>query len=315
MVLADGPRVTVVIPTWNRCGLVSQAVASVVAQSYRNWELVVVDDGSTDDTVSHLEALAIPNLKIVRSPHIGHLGRLRNLGARAGSGEFLAFLDSDDLWCPMKLEQQISLLVDSSAGWSYTEYTLVSEAGVQVPLRSGKAPAISGHVVRALLREETGIPTETIMVRRSLFDAIGGFCEDARMPYRDDADFALRLARRSEVVALPETLVLVREHPGRTTRNIIAPHEHSAVAYEFFVRDEADRDLRILAQRCWARCLAKAGGERLELGDYRAAMKLYWKALTRSGLTGDWIGAAARGVRNRLRRVGSGGIASTPERP
>ena len=106
----DGPLVTVIIPTWNRSRLVAEAVASVVAQSYGNWELIVVDDGSTDNTVDRLESFAIRGLKIVRTAHIGHIGRLRNLGAHAGQGTFLAFLDSDDLWCPAKLERQISAL-------------------------------------------------------------------------------------------------------------------------------------------------------------------------------------------------------------
>ncbi len=313
--MTDGPLVTVVIPTWNRCQLVAEAVTSVVAQSYGNWELIVVDDGSTDDTVARLEDLAIPNLKVLQSPHIAHLGRLRNLGARAGNGEFVAFLDSDDLWCPNKLQRQISALLSSDAGWSYTEYALVSETGAIIPLRSGKAPAISGRIVRALLAEETGVCPCTLIVRRSLFDAIGGFREDEKIPYRGDADISLRLARSSEVLALPETLALIREHPGRMTRDIAAPHEHSAMVYELFLQNETDRELRILAQRCWARCLASAGAGRLAMGEYRAAVNLFWSALTKAGLTSDWILAAARGVRIRLRRIGSGGVAPTAQRP
>src|SRR5215469_1427014 len=73
MVSTDGPLVTVVIPTWNRRQMVSEAVASVVAQTYQHWQLIVVDDGSTDDTISYLERFAVPNLQILRSPHIGHL--------------------------------------------------------------------------------------------------------------------------------------------------------------------------------------------------------------------------------------------------
>jgi glycosyltransferase involved in cell wall biosynthesis len=308
--LIDESRVTVVVPTWNRRRLVAEAVASVVAQSYRNWELVVVDDGSTDDTVRRLENFGLPNLKVVRSPHIGHLGRLRNLGVRAGGGEFVAFLDSDDLWCPTKLERQIAALRGSQAGWSYSEYALLSESGARMPLRSGRAPAISGHIVRALLKEETGVCPCTLVVRRSLFDAVGGFREDDRIPFRGDADIALRLARASETIALPETLALVREHARRMTRDIAAPHEHSAVVYELFLRDERDKDLRLLAQRGWARCLASAGAERMGIGEYRASVRLFSKALIEAGLTGNWLRAVARGARNRLGSIGSSRIAA-----
>ncbi|HEX4158543.1 MAG TPA: glycosyltransferase family A protein [Rhizomicrobium sp.] len=311
MAVTDGALATVVIPTWNRSRMVAEAVASVVDQSYRNWELIVVDDGSTDDTIRRLESLAIPRLKIIQCAHIGHIGRLRNLGAQAGKGEFIAFLDSDDLWCPAKLERQISALSRSGIGWSYTEYALVSEAGVRIPLRAGKAPAISGHIIRALLMEKTGIPCDTLVVRRPLFDAIGGFCEDPRNPFRDDAEIVLRLARHSEVIAIPETLVLVREHTGRMTCDIAVPNEHSAVVYELFLQHERDADLRALAQRGWARCLAAAGADRFSMGDYEISLSLFWNALIKGGFTGDWIFAVARGARNRLLRTGSGRITPT----
>src|SRR5438105_38659 len=115
----DNPLVTVVIPTWNREHLVPQAVASVVGQTYRNWELFVVDERSTDDTLGRLNRLALPNVHVLQCAHRGHIGRLRNFGAAAGRGELIAFLDSDDLWRPQKLEKQIRRLRDSRAGWSY----------------------------------------------------------------------------------------------------------------------------------------------------------------------------------------------------
>jgi teichuronic acid biosynthesis glycosyltransferase TuaG len=313
MAVPDGALVTVVIPTWNRSRLVAEAVASVVGQSYRYWELIVVDDGSTDDTIHRLESLAIPGLKIVRCAHVGHIGRLRNLGARSGTGEFIAFLDSDDLWCPTKLERQLSVLSHSGLDWSYTEYALISESGVKIPLRSGKVPAISGHIIRALLKEETGIHCDTLLVRRTLFDAIGGFCEDPRIPFRDDAEIVLRLARSSEVVAIPETLALVREHTGRATRGIATPNEQSAAVYELFLENESDRDLRTLARRRWASCLAGAGTDRLSMGEYKTSAGLFWKAFTVAGLSPDLMTAVARGIRNRLRR--SARITPAAQRP
>jgi glycosyltransferase involved in cell wall biosynthesis len=300
--MTDFPLVTVVIPTWNRAGLVAEAVASVVAQSYGNWELIVVDDGSTDDTILRLERLAVPRLRALRSPHIAHLGRLRNLGARAGSGAFVAFLDSDDLWCPAKLERQISALVSSDAGWSYTEYSLISETGARIPLHSGRAPALSGWIVRALLKEETAICPCTLVVRRPLFEAIGGFSEDGRIPNRGDMDIALRLASRFEAFAVPEILALVREHPGRMTRDMAEPHEQSAEVYKFFLRQENDEELRRLARRRWAACLSGAAAERLGRGEYGASASLFWSALTKAGPSADWLMAMARGMRNRVRK-------------
>jgi glycosyltransferase involved in cell wall biosynthesis len=299
----DNPLVTVVIPTWNRERLVEQAVASVVAQTYRNWELFVVDDGSTDDTIGRLNRFALPNVHVMRSTHLGHIGRLRNLGATAGRGEFIAFLDSDDLWRPQKLERQLGALRNSCANWSYTEYGLFAENGLEIPLRSGKAPAISGHIVRALLKDETGVCSCTLLVRRSLFEAIGGFCEDPRMSHRDDADIGLRLARASATIALPARLTLVREHRGRLTRTLVAPHEHSAIVYEFFLEYESDEELRRLARARWAGCLSDAGAQRMAAGEYRHAAALFCRSLAKGRLRAELLRAAARGIRARLRKA------------
>ncbi|HEY2446894.1 MAG TPA: glycosyltransferase family A protein [Rhizomicrobium sp.] len=297
----NNPLVTVVIPTWNRERLVEQAVASVVAQSHANWELFVVDDGSTDDTVGRLERLALPNVRILRSAHLGHIGRLRNLGAATGRGEFIAFLDSDDLWRQRKLEIQLGAVRSAAADWSYTEYELLGENGLEIPLHSGRAPAISGNIVRALLQQETGVCPCTLLVRRSLFDAIGGFCEDPRMAYRDDAEFALRLARASEAIALPERLTLVREHDGRLTKTLNAPHEHSAFVYEFFLKVETSGELRRLARRRRAECLCAAGAQSLERGEYGKAAALFCRSLASGGPGCAYARAAARGIRARLR--------------
>jgi glycosyltransferase involved in cell wall biosynthesis len=303
--MQETPLVTVVIPTWDRERLVVQAIASVVAQTYGNWEVFVVDDGSTDDTVGRLSRLALANVHVVQSPHLGHIGRLRNLGAAAGHGEFIAFLDSDDLWRPQKLEKQLGALRNSAANWSYTEYALFVGDGAEIPLRSAKAPAISGHIVRALLNEETGVCPCTLLVRRQLFEAVGGFCEDSRIPYRDDADIALRLARASETIAIPEQLTLVREHCGRLTKGLDTPHEHSAIVYERFLEHESSPALRELARARWATCLSEAAAQRLGAGEYRHAAALFRQSLAKGGLRAGLLRAVARGIRARLQTAGT----------
>lgn len=276
----DSKLVTVVIPTWNRAPLVDEAIASVVGQTYADWELIVVDDGSSDDTADRLSRRALPNLRVMQTAHLGHVGKLRNLGARAGTGAFIAFLDSDDLWRPKKLETQVhAMMTDTGAGWSYTEYSLFSEDESEIPLRSGQAPAVSGDIVCALLKQETGICPCTLLVRRAFFEQIGGFSEDERLAARDDVDIALRMARASPAIAIAERLTRVREHEGRLTNTLSAAHEHSAAAFEFFLKSETDRELRRLARRRWADCLWNAGAERLLDGEFGYAGTLLWKFL------------------------------------
>ena len=109
------PLISVVIPTYNRVTLLQKSVSSIVAQSYSNWELVVVDDGSTDGTADFIRGMGDPRISVLEMPHSGHIGGLRNIGVQAGSGEWIAFLDSDDVWMPNKLELQLEALAKSNS--------------------------------------------------------------------------------------------------------------------------------------------------------------------------------------------------------
>ncbi len=99
------PLVSICIPTYNRAALVQEAVASVLAQTWREFELIVVDDGSTDDTTEALAAYA-SRIRLIRRESRGGVSAARNTGIAAARGEWLAFLDSDDLWRPEKLARQ-----------------------------------------------------------------------------------------------------------------------------------------------------------------------------------------------------------------
>src|SRR5688572_3255537 len=153
--MSDAPLVTVVIPTWNRARLVLEAVASVAAQTYPHWELVVADDGSTDDTRARLLALAEPRLRVVSLEHGGSSSVVRNRGAAAAKGSLLAFLDSDDLWLPRKLELQVAARAASGARWCYADYARVDAAGAPVSGGSHAFTAQNGRIVPQLLTEET----------------------------------------------------------------------------------------------------------------------------------------------------------------
>ena len=105
--MAVKPLVSVIIPTFNRLGFLKEAVESVEKQSCRDFELIIVDDGSTDSTGGYLKGFPA---KYIRLEHSGFPGRVRNAGAKAAEGKYLAFLDSDDLWEPEKLARQIEYL-------------------------------------------------------------------------------------------------------------------------------------------------------------------------------------------------------------
>lgn len=131
------PAVSVVIPTFNRIDLLPLAVSSVLDQTFADFELLVVDDGSTDGTDSWLDAITDRRLRAIRLPHSGNVARVRNAGAAAATGRFLAFLDSDDLWLPRKLEAQMATTATDERAWSYTRYEHIDAGGWRIPPRAG----------------------------------------------------------------------------------------------------------------------------------------------------------------------------------
>jgi glycosyltransferase involved in cell wall biosynthesis len=273
------PLVTIVIPTWNRLPLVEEAVTSVIAQSYPHWELIVVDDGSTDGTGDRLRALGDSRIRVLSQPHRGHLGQLRNRAAAAGAGELIAFLDSDDIWLPQKLQMQVRALSESDAGWCYAGFEMMDATGRTIPMRTGEFRALSGWIVREVLAYKVAIAMPTLLVRRQLFEAVGGFSKDPRLTTREDHEMNLRLALKAAVVAVPDILVRVRDHPGRTTALTAYPYEQGALAYELFLAGKPDTDLASIARGICARELANASAQRLAAGDLIRAAVLFSRSL------------------------------------
>ncbi len=126
--------VSIVIPTFNRARYLREAIDSVLHQTYSHWELIIVDDGSTDETQSNLETLADARVQVVRRPHEGSVARARNVGLERARGRYVAFLDSDDRWMPSKLQLQVTDLATKAGNrWGYTYYEQIGEHGEKVP--------------------------------------------------------------------------------------------------------------------------------------------------------------------------------------
>lgn len=297
----DGPLVSVIIPTWNRLELVRQAIASVVAQTCKNWELIVVDDGSTDRTVEELRKLNDPRITVIASAHLGNLGRLRDLGAAAAKGKWFAFLDSDDLWLPDKLELQLDALARTGAGWSYTLYDLMDENGSPMPLRAGELRPISGWIVDDLLEVRTGVCAGTVLVKRELFESVGGFSKNGIYAY-DDLDFAFRAALASEVVALPQSLTRILVHHGSLGSALDLSHHYKCLVYGHILADLSDAASRRLARRMLAHHLAEAGAQRIARREFPEAMRCFIKAVALGDAPGHLLRASTRRLRQLIER-------------
>jgi len=204
--------VSVVIPTYNYARYLGEAIESALAQSVRPLEVIVVDDGSTDDT--ERVAAAYP-VRYVRKENGGEASA-RNVGVRAAQGEFIAFLDADDKWTPGKIERQLETAERTRAAVIHTDFMHWDGARTwDVP--SGRAK-FYGDCYRKFFWGSPGSTPTTFMVRRSCFDEIGLFREIVPGGLGVDLDMWLRLARRFQFAFVPEKLALKRAHGSNMTR-------------------------------------------------------------------------------------------------
>jgi GT2 family glycosyltransferase len=201
----------VVLPTCNRLSLLRTTVASVLAQTFREWELVIADDGSDADTRAYLSELARdPRVRVQWLPHSGIPAVVRNAGLRAARGEYIAFLDSDDVWARDKLARQLDTLrTHSACHWSYTGSREIDATGREIDDRYCMLPA--RPLFDALVSGPTPVrASSVVLASRALLRRAGGF--DPTLASSEDNDLWLRLSQLSEVVILDEPLVQIRRH-------------------------------------------------------------------------------------------------------
>jgi glycosyltransferase involved in cell wall biosynthesis len=215
------PVVSIILPTYNRLHYLRDTVASVFGQSFADWELIIADDGSDVATQEYLRSLHDPpRVKVIRLAHSGRPAVARNAALRLAQGEYLAFLDSDDLWLPRKLAIQIPAL-RAACGWSYTRFLQVDASGKSLgPTRNRYFPALSGWILESLLRTDTVITPSTVMVSRRLLKRVGPFDEELVMC--EDYDLWLRLAAEAQADGIEEALTLVRRHEEHSGSDVIA---------------------------------------------------------------------------------------------
>ena len=198
----ERPLVSVVVPTYNRAELLRRALAGVLAQSYGNFELLVIDDGSTEDIEGVVQGLNDARLKYLRQPGNRGVAAARNRGLTEAAGSLIAFLDSDDEWTPDKLSGQIETLqrADPRVGLVYSGLIEIGSDGV----RTTWVPTERGDVWKAMLeRNIVHFGASGVMIRRDVVDLIGGF--DESLPAIEDYDYWTRAARffRFDFTAAP----------------------------------------------------------------------------------------------------------------
>jgi glycosyltransferase involved in cell wall biosynthesis len=202
------------MPTCNRPEYLEATIASVRAQSYSDWELVIADDGSEGAARSILEDTSRDErTRVLWLDHLGNPARTRNAGIRAASGRYVAFIDSDDLWEPTKLERQIAQLSrEPTCRWCYTAFTRVNAAGTVLREEATRPwNALRGDLLLALIDGRAMVRTPSVLAERTLLEQAGGF--DERLRSCEDYDLWMRLALLSPVALVDESLIRVRQNP------------------------------------------------------------------------------------------------------
>ncbi len=201
---SQSPAVSVIIPTYNRGWILKEAIDSVLDQDYTDFELIVVDDGSTDDTVEIIDAYGF-DIIVLQQNNQG-VSAARNRGICASRAQLIAFLDSDDIWLPQKLARQVEFFAaHSDALICQTEETWIRN-GLRVNPKK-RHQKRSGEIFEPSLTLCLVSPS-AVMIRRSLFDAVGLF--DERLPACEDYDLWLRVSCRYPVYLIDEPLIIKR---------------------------------------------------------------------------------------------------------
>lgn len=209
--------VSVIIPTYNRMGVLERSVQSVLSQTYTDFELLIIDDASTDATEEYIRGLEDERIRYYRNEaNIGPAAS-RNRGVSLALGEYLAFQDSDDEWMPDKLQKMVELLenTDEKVGMAYHEMLEARGGEDVIPSRAIPSESKGGAVYAyMLLYPLIGVPAT--LIKKSCFEACGGF--DAHMQCFEDYEFFLRVAGRYEILFLQEALILIHDTPGSVNK-------------------------------------------------------------------------------------------------
>lgn len=245
------PAVSIVLPTFNRNSTIRAAIGSVLDQTWSDFELIVVDDGSDDDTDRVVQQLHDPRIRYVR--HLVNRGgsAARNTGIECSRADWVAFQDSDDQWLPRKLELQMEALANGGERLAaiYCGYWRSFPDGSRIEAPAAHVSPREGDIHRSLLRENF-IGTPTLVVRRRCLTEVGGF--DEELPRFQDWDLMIRLSRDREVAYLDGLLV----EAGTAEVNITSGHDAALEAAEARILEKHRGTLReagedLLAYRLW----------------------------------------------------------------
>lgn len=210
------PTISVIIPAFNAQATIKETIASVQAQTFSDFEIILIDDGSTDDTLRIVQQISDPRLRIFSYSNSGP-SVARNNGISQATGNYIAFLDADDLWTPDKLERQLQALkIHPEAGVAYSWIYFLDEIGNNS--YADTSTSYEGNVYANLLVRNFLHNGSNPLIRKQAIDIVGLF--DPTLNHGEDWEFYIRLASIYPFVLIPEPQVIYRQSIGTATSKI-----------------------------------------------------------------------------------------------
>jgi glycosyltransferase involved in cell wall biosynthesis len=205
------PNVSVIIPTRNRASLLPRAIDSILAQTYKDFEIVIIDGHSTDNTKEVVEGYNNCHIRYYLQQVPKNGAQATNEGIEKATGNYIAFLDDDDEWLPEKLAKQVTLLESLSEDYGMV-YCWMDYYDVNGKMLHQTHPVLRGNIFEQVLLKESIGGTPTYLVRKSVIDKLGGF--DTNLVFGDDGEFVRRIAKHFKIDFVPEVLTKVHINHG-----------------------------------------------------------------------------------------------------
>ena len=287
------PTVSIVLPTFNRLQFLREAVDSVFAQTYRDWELIVADDGSDGKTQAYLAELErLSQVKVLRLAHSGNPSAVRNAAWHEARGEYVAFLDSDDIWMPDKLSLQLAAhAACTQRRWSYTALSRIDVAGA--PMRDGQGNnwvPHEGAIFEQLLAIDAAVATPCVLVEKSLLELAGGF--DEQLPYFEDYDLWMRLSLLSDVILVDTPLTKVRNHTEHYSADRVSVYQARFRLLDKIAGNAKTPRLRAALRMERAKNAASLAFVSAVAGHRVYALKMLWRSRQCAWHSSAWWGKA-----------------------
>jgi glycosyltransferase involved in cell wall biosynthesis len=215
------PTVDIIIPAYNAAKYLTAAIASVLTQTYEDWRIVLVNDGSTDatgDIAAQFQQQLGEKMLVITQPNAG-MSAARNVAIRSSSAEFLAILDADDVWLPCRLTESLkSFASRPQAGISYGLNARIDEHGSVFATFAGNPRHAEGKIAPAIFMRRVELPCVTVTLRRRCIEEVGLF--DESMRGTEDRDLWFRIALRDEVAFVPKVIAHYRASPNSISTDL-----------------------------------------------------------------------------------------------